>query len=46
MKGRALLGCILDRIHKKTGVIEHFRVSDHAGLLANEPPGYSGLPFI
>jgi hypothetical protein len=26
---------------KKTGVIEHLRVFDHAGLLANEPPGLS-----
>ena len=31
---------------KKTGVVEHPKVFDHAGLLANEPPGRAGLPFI
>jgi hypothetical protein len=31
---------------KKTGVVEHPRVFDHAGLLVNEPPGIAGLPFI
>jgi len=31
---------------KKTGAVEHPKVFDHAGLLANEPPGQAGLPFI
>jgi hypothetical protein len=32
--------------NKKTGVVEHPEVFDHAGLLVNEPPGKAGLPFI
>ena len=31
---------------KKAGVAEHPEVFDHVGLLANEPPGPTGLPFI
>ena len=31
---------------KKAGVVEHPEVFDNAGLLANEPPGTAGLPFI
>jgi hypothetical protein len=32
---------------KKTGVVEYLQAFDHAGLLANEPPGVDpGLPFI
>jgi hypothetical protein len=31
---------------KKTGMVEHPLVFDHAGLLANEPPGKAGLLFI
>jgi hypothetical protein len=33
-------------LQKKAGVVEHPRVSDHAGLLFNEPPAKTGLPFI
>jgi len=32
--------------NKKTDVPEHPGVFDHVGLLANEPPGTAGLPFI
>src|SRR5690349_15499658 len=35
----------IDR-EKKTDVVEHPEVFDHAGLLANEPPDSAGLPFI
>jgi hypothetical protein len=31
---------------KKAGVVEHPQVSDHAGLLFDEPPGQAGLLFI
>jgi len=31
---------------KKADGVEHRKVFDHAGLLANEPPGTAGLPFI
>jgi len=31
--------------NKKAGVAEHSDVFDHAGLLVNEPPGKTGLPF-
>jgi hypothetical protein len=33
-------------VAKKTGAVERFHASDHAGLLVNGPPGYPGLPFI
>ena len=32
--------------NKKAGVAEHPEVFDQVGLLANEPPGPAGLPFI
>ena len=32
--------------NKKADVAEHPEVFDHVGLLANEPPGSAGLPFI
>jgi hypothetical protein len=31
---------------KKADVAEHLQVFDHVGLLVNEPPGTTGLPFI
>jgi hypothetical protein len=31
---------------KKAGAVRHHKVSDHAGLLFNEPPGRAGLPFV
>ena len=31
---------------KKADVVEHPEVFGHAGLLVNEPPGQTGLPFI
>jgi hypothetical protein len=31
---------------KKTDVLEHLKVFDHVGVLANEPPGLAGLPFV
>ncbi len=31
---------------KKNDVAEHPEVSNHVGLLANEPPGQAELPFI
>jgi len=31
---------------KKTDVDEHIQVSNHVGLLCNEPPDIVGLPFI
>jgi hypothetical protein len=31
---------------KEAGVVEHPQVSDHAGLLFDEPPGQAGLLFI
>ncbi len=34
------------RRQKKTGVAEHPLVFNHAGLLANEPPGKAELLFI
>jgi hypothetical protein len=34
------------RRQKKIGVAEHPLVFNHAGLLANEPPGKAELPFI
>jgi hypothetical protein len=32
--------------NKKTDVAKHPEAFDHVGLLVNEPPGTSGLPFI
>jgi len=34
------------RRQKKTGVVEHPQVFDHAGLLIDGPPGMAGLPFV
>jgi hypothetical protein len=34
------------REQKKTDVVEHPWMFDHVGLLANGPPGITGLPFI
>jgi hypothetical protein len=34
------------RSKEKAGMVEHPKVSNHAGLFANEPPGQAGLPFI
>jgi hypothetical protein len=31
---------------KKTDVLEHLKVFDHVGVLANEPPELAGLPFV
>jgi len=31
---------------KKADVVEHPGVIEHVGVLANEPPGLAGLPFI
>jgi hypothetical protein len=31
---------------KKADVAEHPEVLDHVGLLVDEPPGPTGLPFI
>jgi hypothetical protein len=31
---------------KKADAIAHPKVFDHVGLLVNEPPGLTGLPFI
>jgi hypothetical protein len=45
--GQSLLLEIILRAHeqKKTGVVEHLEVFDHAGILVNGPPGMAGLPF-
>ncbi len=32
--------------NKKTDVAEHPKVFDRVGLLRNEPPGVTGVPFI
>jgi hypothetical protein len=32
--------------NKKAGATENPEGFDHAGLLVNEPPGQTGLPFI
>jgi hypothetical protein len=32
--------------NKKADMVEHPEVFDHVGLLASEPPGLAGLPFI
>ena len=32
--------------NKKADAVEHPEVFDHVGLLFNEPPGATGLPFI
>ena len=32
--------------NKKTGVPEHPKAFEHAGLLVNEPPDTGGLPLI
>jgi hypothetical protein len=40
------LPALFHRRQKKAGVAEHPEVFGHAGLLANEPPGKAGLPFI
>lgn len=37
---------IIGRERKKTGVVEHLEVFDHAGLLVNGPTGTAGLPLI
>jgi len=37
---------LLRREKKKADVAEHPEAFDHVGLLANEPPGTAGLPFI
>ena len=37
---------ILGRKAKKADVTEHPQAFNHVGLLANEPPGTSGLLFI
>src|SRR5690349_16157126 len=34
-----------DAERKKTGVVEHSKVFDHAGILDNGPPGTAGLSF-
>jgi hypothetical protein len=31
---------------KEADVMEHPEVFNHVGLLCNEPPGKTGLPFI
>jgi len=31
---------------KKADVLEHPGVLEHVGLLADEPPGLAGLPFV
>ncbi len=36
----------LGQRNKKADVGEHPEVFGHVGLLANEPPGPAGLPFI
>jgi hypothetical protein len=36
----------LDSSQKKADVIEHPKAFDHVGLLCNEPPGKTGVPFI
>jgi hypothetical protein len=33
-------------VQKKADVIEHLKAFDHVGVLANEPPGRAGLPFV
>jgi hypothetical protein len=45
--GLALLVATVPRHteRKKAGVVERPEVSDHAGLLVNEPPGFTGLLF-
>jgi hypothetical protein len=36
----------VELVAKKNDVLEHLKVFDHVGVLANEPPGLAGLPFI
>ena len=31
---------------KKADVVEHLKMFDHVGVLANEPPRLAGLPFF
>jgi len=37
---------VADADVKKADVAEHPEVFDHVGLLTNEPPGRTELPFI
>ncbi len=48
MQAESCYGPLFFRHRKKAGVVEHhvWEVLDHAGLLFNEPPDTSEVPFI